>query len=213
MDNKLEVVMRNIDNITPYWRNPRRNDKTVVELSEAIKKFGFNVPIVIDENGVVVKGHARLRSAKMLGMDEIPCIISHENEDIIKADRIADNKIQELSSWDIGKLELEYEKIDKMEFERLFFEPEIELPEYSPTIPNVYVGGAVVSDDGEEVYHATGTSIRQDEQTPLKSENTASNSPYTQEKRANSETMREDGTPRQVRAICPHCGKEAYVEC
>ena len=99
----LEIVMMPVNEIIPYWRNPRRNDKTVDALEARLPKAGFNVPIVVDKNHVVIKGHARLRAAKRLGMEKVPVIISDVSEDIAKADRLADNKIQEMSFWDISR--------------------------------------------------------------------------------------------------------------
>ena len=72
----LQVVMMPVNEIIPYWRNPRRNDKTVDALEARIPKAEFNVPIVVDRNHVVIKGHARLRAAKRLGMEKVPVIIS-----------------------------------------------------------------------------------------------------------------------------------------
>lgn len=53
---QIDIVMKPVNEIIPYWRNPRRNDKTVDALVPVIQKYGFNVPIVVDKNGVVVKG-------------------------------------------------------------------------------------------------------------------------------------------------------------
>ena len=95
-----KIVMRPINTIKPYIRNPRSNSKTVKMLMEMIPKVGsFNVPLVIDENGVIVKGHARFVAAIRLGMKEVPCVITHADPEAIKADRIADNKIFEFSEW------------------------------------------------------------------------------------------------------------------
>lgn len=107
-----EVVMRSLDSIRPYEKNPRRNDKTVELLCEIIPKVGFNVPIVIDKDGVIVKGHARYRAAMRLEMAEVPCIISHADPDAIKADRIADNKISEFSEWVNEELMHEVDMLD-----------------------------------------------------------------------------------------------------
>lgn len=93
------VVMKKVNEVKPYVRNPRKNDKTVDLLCKIIPKVGFNVPLVIDEKGVIVKGHARFAAAIKLGMEEIPCIIAHADEEVIKADRITDNKISEFSEW------------------------------------------------------------------------------------------------------------------
>lgn len=94
-----EIVMKKISEIKPYVRNPRNNEKTVNLLVEIIPKVGFNVPIVIDKNGVIVKGHARYFAGIKLGMTELPCIITNADEEAIKADRITDNKISEFSEW------------------------------------------------------------------------------------------------------------------
>ena len=90
-----QIVMKKISEVKPYIRNPRKNDKTVELLCKIIPKVGFNVPLVIDEKGIIVKGHARFTAAIRLGMKEIPCIVTHASEEAIKADRIADNKISD----------------------------------------------------------------------------------------------------------------------
>lgn len=107
-----EVVMRPINTVKPYVRNPRMNQKTVELLTKIIPKVGFNVPLVIDEKGIIVKGHARFSAAIRLGMTEVPCIISHADEEAIKADRITDNKISEFSEWVTPELMEEVNSID-----------------------------------------------------------------------------------------------------
>lgn len=94
-----KIVMKRINEIKPYMRNPRQNQKTVELLCDLIPKVGFNVPLVIDEKGVIVKGHARYSAAIRLGMDEIPCIVTHADPEAVKVDRITDNKIAEYSEW------------------------------------------------------------------------------------------------------------------
>jgi len=54
-----QIVMKKLSEVKPYIRNPRKNDKTVELLCKIIPKVGFNVPLVIDEKGIIVKGHAR----------------------------------------------------------------------------------------------------------------------------------------------------------
>lgn len=94
-----EIIMMPIDKVIPYDKNPRKNDKTVELLTQIIPKVGFNVPLVLDKENVIVKGHARFAAAIRLGMSELPCIITHADEEAIKADRITDNKISEFSEW------------------------------------------------------------------------------------------------------------------
>ena len=94
-----QIVMKPISEVRPYVRNPRKNDKTIKLLVDIIPKVGFNVPLVIDKKGIIVKGHARYAAAIQLGMSEIPCVVTDADEEAIKLDRIADNKISEFSEW------------------------------------------------------------------------------------------------------------------
>ena len=84
----------------PYEKNPRKNDDAVKYVAESIQQFGFKVPIVIDTNGVIIAGHTRYKASKKLGLKEVPCIIADDlTEEQIKAYRLADNKVSELSEW------------------------------------------------------------------------------------------------------------------
>lgn len=102
-----KIVMMKIDEIKPYIRNPRLNEKTVEKLCQLIPQVGFNVPLVVDREGIIVKGHARYYSAVRLGMEEVPCVITEADEESIKLDRIADNRVQEFTEWDMESLQHE----------------------------------------------------------------------------------------------------------
>lgn len=95
----MKIVEKRLDEIRPYERNPRRNEKTVEMLMELIPVAGFNVPILIDEDNVIVKGHARYKAAIRLGLEKVPCVVTHADEEAKKLDRLADNKVSELSEW------------------------------------------------------------------------------------------------------------------
>jgi ParB-like chromosome segregation protein Spo0J len=94
-----EIVLKDLSEIKPYFRNPRKNDKTVAALVDIIPKTGFNVPLLIDRNNVIVKGHARYNAAIRLGLKKIPCVVTYADEETIRLDRLADNKVSELSEW------------------------------------------------------------------------------------------------------------------
>lgn len=94
-----KIIMKRLNEIKPYFKNPRKNDKTVEMLVKVIPQVGFNVPILIDRDGVIVKGHARYKAAFKLGMEEVPCVITTATPEQINLDRITDNKISELSEW------------------------------------------------------------------------------------------------------------------
>ena len=107
-----EIVLKPINQIKPYLKNPRTNEKTVDLLCKIIPVVGFNVPIVIDSKGVIVKGHARYTAALRLGMEELPCIVTHASAKAIRADRLTDNKIQEFTQWDSARLKDEVGEVD-----------------------------------------------------------------------------------------------------
>lgn len=107
-----EVQMFKIEDIKPYRRNPRKNDKTVEFLCNIIKDIGFNVPLVIDKKQVIIKGHSRYCAAVKLGMEELPCIVSKNGVKKNNKDRLTDNRASELSEWDIDKLKYEIDTFD-----------------------------------------------------------------------------------------------------
>lgn len=108
----------NTVDLKPYENNPRHNEAAINVVAESIKEFGFKVPIVIDEEFVIVTGHTRLKAAIKLGLDKVPCIMADDlTEEQIKAFRLADNKTAEFASWDLDKLELELEELDSMDFD------------------------------------------------------------------------------------------------
>lgn len=108
MMDKVNVVYRNTDDLLPYANNPRVNDGAVDAVAASISEFGFKVPIVIDSNGVIVTGHTRLKAARKLGLDSVPCIVASDlSPEQVKAFRLADNRVAELAEWDLGKLDIE----------------------------------------------------------------------------------------------------------
>lgn len=107
-----KVLMKKLNEIKPYFKNPRKNDKTVEMLVKVIPQVGFNVPIVIDKDGVIVKGHARYKAAFKLGMTEVPCVVTNASAEQINLDRITDNRISELSEWAEEGLMHELDSLD-----------------------------------------------------------------------------------------------------
>lgn len=115
---KLKIVYRKINDLTPYDNNPRLNDAAVDAVAKSIEEFGFKVPIVIDKDGVIVAGHTRLKAAKQLQIDEVPCIIADDlSDEELKAFRLADNKVSELAEWDFTKLEEELEQLQNLDID------------------------------------------------------------------------------------------------
>lgn len=98
----LQVVYLPASSLLPDPKNARRHSaKQIAKLGEVIREFGWSSPIIIDENGLVLAGHARLAAAEALGMDEVPCVrLSHLNLAQKKALAVADNAMTDASSFD-----------------------------------------------------------------------------------------------------------------
>ena len=108
----MEIIYKTVDELIPYEKNPRKNSKAVKYVANSIENFGFKVPIVIDENNVVVCGHTRLLACKKLGLEKVPCIIADDlTDEQIKAFRLADNKVSEKAEWDFDLLNEEIDDI------------------------------------------------------------------------------------------------------
>lgn len=107
-----EIVMVDIDKINPYANNPRINDATVKRLVGLIPKVGFDVPLVLDRENRIIKGHARYKAAKELGIKKLPCIYSDNPDSVNDFDRIADNKVHEFTTWDEEQRAHEIDMID-----------------------------------------------------------------------------------------------------
>jgi len=109
--------------LIPYEKNPRNNDKGVDAVANSIKTYGFKVPIVIDKSNVVVTGHTRLKAAKKLGLDEVPCIIADDlTDEQIRQFRIVDNKTNELSDWNFDLLREELLTMDDIDLVQFGFD-------------------------------------------------------------------------------------------
>jgi hypothetical protein len=103
-----------IDDVKPYWRNPRRvTEDAVNQLVASIRDYGYQQPIVVDPDMVIVVGHTRYAALRRLDVTEVPVIIAdHLTTEQLKQYRLIDNKVAELTSWDYTQLMDELEAID-----------------------------------------------------------------------------------------------------
>lgn len=108
----MQIIKKNVNELVPYENNPRHNDDAVEYVANSIEQFGFKVPIIIDKDNVIVAGHTRLKAAKKLGMEYVPCILADDlSDEQVRAFRLADNKVGELAGWDFTKRDEELAKI------------------------------------------------------------------------------------------------------
>lgn len=103
--------------LIPYENNPRVNDYAVKKVLESIKEFGFRNPILVDADMVIIAGHTRREASILAGLERVPYIVADDlTPEQVKAYRIADNKLAELSSWDDELLKEELFGLEEVDF-------------------------------------------------------------------------------------------------
>lgn len=118
----MNVTMMAVQDIRPYEQNAKKHPEEQVEhIANSIREFGWQQPLVVDKDNVLVIGHGRLLAAKHLGLQEVPVVRADQlTEQQIAALRLADNKTNE-SDWDFDLLDLELEGIDEIDMEQFGF--------------------------------------------------------------------------------------------
>ena len=114
----MKIEPRPLDQITQYARNPRRNTAAVATVKASLKEYGWQQPIVVDGEGVIIAGHTRYLAALELGWKEAPVHVAHDLTPAqVKAYRIMDNRSHERAEWDLDLLALEMEDLKGLEFD------------------------------------------------------------------------------------------------
>lgn len=112
-----------IGNVKPYENNPRDNDGAVEATANSIKEFGWQQPIVVDKDMVIIAGHTRYKAAKKLGMNEVPVVVADNlSPEQVKAYRLADNKTGELADWIFSDMNAELSEITTIDMSALGFD-------------------------------------------------------------------------------------------
>ena len=102
----MELIKKEIKDLNYAEYNPRVISKEdLKKLGESIEKYGFVEPVIINKNNTIIGGHQRVNAAKVVGLKEVPCVITDLSKENEKKLNLALNKIQ--GEWD-------YEKLDKV---------------------------------------------------------------------------------------------------
>lgn len=153
----MNIQEVDIDKLIPYHNNPRKN-QTIEAIASSINEYGFQQPIVVDKNMVVIVGHTRLLGAKKLGLNKVPIQVADLSQAQAKAYRIADNKLNEGSEWDYTKLHNELAELldDNYDITNLGFHPQ-ELDDF---LNDTYDGDAEQGIETVENQSASGVIIQ-----------------------------------------------------
>jgi DNA modification methylase len=156
---EIQIQYRAVGDLALDPRNPRQHSQRQVDqIADSIREFGFIMPVVVDDAGQVVIGHARVLAAKKLDMPQIPVVeIKHLSKAQLKALRITDNRLAQHAHWDerlLGESFLELKELD-VDFDLSitgFSLPEIDLTPQNLNDTNT-------GETDEEVDAATGVSV------------------------------------------------------
>lgn len=98
-----------VDQLIPYARNARvHSDAQVAQIATSIREWGWTVPVLVDESGMLIAGHGRVLAARKLGLGDIPVMVAQGwTEAQKRAYVLADNKLALNAGWDVELLKVE----------------------------------------------------------------------------------------------------------
>jgi DNA modification methylase len=114
-----EIERISTKDLTPYARNARtHSDAQIEQIARSISEFGFNNPVLIDNDNGIIAGHGRVMAAAKISMDEVPCIrLSKLTPEQKKAYILADNRLALDAGWNAELLKLELSELVDIDFD------------------------------------------------------------------------------------------------
>src|ERR1700710_715224 len=108
-----------IDRLVPYARNARtHSDGQVAQIAASIAEWGWTMPVLVDEAGMLIAGHGRILAARKLGLAEVPVMVAYGWSDAKRrAYTLADNKLALNAGWDQAMLATELSELEAAEFD------------------------------------------------------------------------------------------------
>lgn len=212
----MKIKLVSLQDLKPYYNNPRDNAGAVPAVIESFKRYGFIKPIICDKDSVIIAGHTRYIAAFQLGLQQVPVVYSDMNEENAKLFRIADNKLAEKSEFDETKLLEELKALQVPEnLQAFFFEDISEMVNFSM---NSFQGV------GNDFYDMQETSFEESFDNGDDSEEyTQSNNEDSGDSIETSEESSDDeyndlykvrivDGKKLMKVICPYCGNAETIE-
>ena len=118
-----EIFYMRPEDLTPYENNAKRHDeKQIEQIAESIQLFGFNDPVGVDENWMILEGHGRVLAAQKLKLLYIPVFrIEGLTDEQKRAYMLVHNQLTNNTGFDISMLESELEDITDIDMSRFSF--------------------------------------------------------------------------------------------
>lgn len=122
----INIQMRDVADVHPYDLNAKlHNDKQVEKIAKSISEFGWDQPVVVDKEGVIIKGHGRRLAAIYLGLTQVPVLVRDDlTDDQVRAARLADNRVA-IGDIDAEMLQQELASLD-FDLEGIFDQKELD---------------------------------------------------------------------------------------
>lgn len=123
----MKIEFWDIDRVKPYDLNSKKHDSKQVDgIVNSIKRFGFDQPIVVDKDGVIIKGHGRRLASIKLGLERVPVLVRSDlSPEQVKAARVADNR-SAIGDIDTELLKMDLEAIDLDDLRGIFEDKEFD---------------------------------------------------------------------------------------
>ena len=210
----MNIKITPLQDIKPYYNNPRDNAGAVPAVIESFKRYGFIKPIICDKDYVIIAGHTRYIAAFQLGLTQVPVVISEMDEEKAKLFRIADNKLAEKSEFDEDALIEELKGLEVPEnLQAFFFEDIKEMVNFSM---NDFQG--VSNDFYNYDDDNSSESVEESYDSDYSATNESFEESHEESNNANQDVIEEssdyddlykvrivDGQ-KTMKVICPYCG-------
>lgn len=115
---KDQIELLPIEQISPYKRSLRKHSREqIAGVKASILKYGMMRSLIADRNGVIIVGHALYLAARELGLAMLPVMRpAHLSDEEIRAFRIADNALSDMSVFNEPELAIELKELEDINF-------------------------------------------------------------------------------------------------
>jgi DNA modification methylase len=111
-----KIEMWPVADLAPYVKNARTHPQEQVDqIAASMERFGFTMPMLVAESGMIIAGHGRLMAALQLGMAEVPVMVARGwSDEDRRLYTLADNRLAETSEWDPELLQIEWDELREL---------------------------------------------------------------------------------------------------
>jgi DNA modification methylase len=115
----MQIELWPIERPIPYERNARKiSAEAIDKVAKSITAFGWRQPLVVDADGVIIVGHARLLAAKKLGATQVPVHVAKDlTPEQARTYRLMDNRSHDETTWDYELLTAELFDLKGLDFD------------------------------------------------------------------------------------------------